>query len=116
MRELLFSVTKKDLKLQVFRCGGKGGQKQNKTSSGVRIIHKESGAVGESRGERSQSANKKIAFRRMVNSGKFKAWHTRKANEILGEKTIEEKVVQLMSEENLIIETRENGIYIKESR
>ena len=45
-RELLFSLTKNDFELQFFRAGGKGGQKQNKTSSGCRIIHKESGAVG----------------------------------------------------------------------
>lgn len=65
-RELLFSVTKKDFRIYTFRAGGKGGQKQNKTSSGVRFTHIESGAVGESREERSQHRNKEIAFKRCV--------------------------------------------------
>jgi protein subunit release factor B len=71
-KELLFSVTKKDLIVQTFKAGGKGGQHQNKTDSGVRIIHKKSGAVEESRNERSQYQNKKIAFKRLTESSKFK--------------------------------------------
>jgi protein subunit release factor B len=38
-KELLFSLTKKDFRIDTFRAGGKGGQKQNKTSSGVRVTH-----------------------------------------------------------------------------
>jgi protein subunit release factor B len=63
---LLFSVTKKDLDVQTFRSGGKGGQNQNKVESGVRIIHRASGAVGESREYRDQPQNKKAAFQRMI--------------------------------------------------
>jgi protein subunit release factor B len=37
-RKLVFSVTSKDLNIQTFRSGGKGGQNQNKVNSGVRII------------------------------------------------------------------------------
>ena len=66
MKELLFSVTKKDFELQFFRAGGKGGQKQNKTSSACRIVHKASGATGESREQRQQIANKKLAFQRLI--------------------------------------------------
>lgn len=65
-KELLFSITKEDLIIQTFRSGGKGGQNQNKRESGVRIIHPESGARGESRNHRTQLANKKEAFRRLV--------------------------------------------------
>jgi len=36
-KELLFSLTKKDFRVDTFRAGGKGGQKQNKTNSGVRV-------------------------------------------------------------------------------
>jgi protein subunit release factor B len=74
MRELLFSVTLADCDVQTFRAGGKGGQKQNKTESGVRIIHRESGARGEARDSRHQRQNKKEAFRRMVESSTFQAW------------------------------------------
>ncbi len=52
MRELMFSITKDDLDVQTFRAGGKGGQNQNKRETGVRIVHRPSGAVGESRSER----------------------------------------------------------------
>lgn len=73
-KELLFSVTKKDLDFEFFRAGGNGGQKQNKTSSGVRIRHRASGAVSESRSSAHQHENKKLAFRRLLETPKFKAW------------------------------------------
>jgi protein subunit release factor A len=69
-----FSINKNDFKMEVFRCGGKGGQKQNKTSSGVRLIHIPSGARGESREERMQSANKQKALDKLVQSPEFKKW------------------------------------------
>lgn len=104
-RELLFSLTKKDFRIDTFRAGGKGGQKQNKTESGVRVTHIESGAVGESREERSQHQNKKIAFKRCVESEVFKKWHKRKCAEILADKqAIEKKVRDSMKDENLKIE------------
>lgn len=80
-RELVLSVTLADCEVQTFRSGGKGGQHQNKTESGVRIIHHPSGARGESREERSQLQNKKRAFRRMSESREFWAWVRRQAGE-----------------------------------
>ena len=68
------SVSIKDCRVDTFRAGGPGGQRQNKVSSGVRIVHEPSGAVGEARDERSQLQNKKLAFRRMVNDPKFALW------------------------------------------
>jgi len=70
-REKLFSLTKKDFVIQTFKSGGPGGQHQNKTDSGVRIHHKESGAVGESRDGKSQHQNKRKALERLINSPKF---------------------------------------------
>lgn len=78
-KDLLFSVTKDDLEITFFRAGGKGGQKQNKTSSACRIKHKESGAIGECRNFRKQSQNKREAFLRMANSKEFQAWVRLKA-------------------------------------
>jgi peptide chain release factor 2 len=46
-----------DLKRDVFRSGGPGGQHQNKTESGVRYTHIPSGVAAESRSERSQHKN-----------------------------------------------------------
>lgn len=113
-KELLFSITKKDLEMQTFCSGGPGGQHQNKTASGVRIVHKESGAVGESREERSQYQNKKIALKRLVESKKFKIWHSRKVYECLNKKTIDQMVDEMMDEKNLKIEVKnESGQWIE---
>jgi peptide chain release factor 2 len=46
-----------ELKRDVFRSGGPGGQHQNKTESGVRYTHLPTGVAAESRSERSQHKN-----------------------------------------------------------
>jgi len=46
-----------ELKRDVFRSGGPGGQHQNKTESGVRYTHLPTGIASESRSERSQHKN-----------------------------------------------------------
>lgn len=73
-RELAFSVTLRDCDVQTKRGSGKGGQNRNKRDTAVRIVHRASGAVGESEEERSQLQNKKAAFRRMANSKEFQLW------------------------------------------
>lgn len=73
-RTRIIHLTKRDFIRQTFRAGGKGGQKQNKTETGVRFIHPPSGARGESREERTQLLNERIAFRRMAESPKMKLW------------------------------------------
>jgi peptide chain release factor 2 len=106
MKDPILSLNKKDFELQFFRAGGKGGQKQNKTSSACRIIHKESGAVGECRNHREQPMNKKEAFERLIASTKFQVWLNRKIHEINTGKTPEERVEDLMRDKNLKIEMR----------
>lgn len=81
---LLFTVTIKDCDVQTFRSGGKGGQNQNKVESGVRIIHRASGARGEARDSRDQLANKRAAFRRMAQSPEFQHWHATEVRRLLG--------------------------------
>jgi protein subunit release factor A len=103
-KEHLFSVTKKDLDIQTFKAGGKGGQNQNKRDTGVRIVHRESGAVGECREERSQLQNKKKAFRRMIEDKKFQLWINRRAYEEIKGKTIRQVVEEQMKPENLKVE------------
>jgi protein subunit release factor B len=112
MKQPIFSVTKDDFDIQTFRSGGHGGQHQNKTESGVRIIHRESGAVGESRTERSQHQNKKYAFRRLVASGKFQVWLKRKIFEIGRKISIEEEVETMIQNKYLKTEVKENGKWV----
>jgi protein subunit release factor B len=110
MKEKLFSIKSSDLVFQTFRSGGKGGQHQNTTDSGVRFIHPPSGAVGESRTEKSQHQNKKLALKRLVGSPKFKLWINKMIMEITTGKTIEQRVEEQMEDKNLKIEYKdENG-------
>jgi protein subunit release factor B len=74
VRQKLFSVTLKDCEVKTMRAGGKGGQHQNKTESAVRIVHPPSKAVGECREYREQIRNKRMAFKRMVETKEFKNW------------------------------------------
>jgi len=110
-RELLFSVTLKDCDVQTFRSGGPGGQHQNKTESGVRIIHRESGAVGESREERSQLQNKKKAFHRMTEHPRFRFWLYEKRRELESGKTAEERVAEQMQPQYIKVEGRTDGLW-----
>jgi len=105
MKKLLFSVTKKDFEMQTFRSGGPGGQNQNKVNSGVRLIHKDSGAVGISRTSRKQIENKKLAFQHLYNSPKFKIWlKVEIAKRTMDKQELEKRVNKMMSPENLLIE------------
>lgn len=52
-------------RVETFQSGGKGGQHQNRTESGVRLTHLPTGIVTVSRRERSQHRNRKIALARL---------------------------------------------------
>ena len=52
-------------RVETFMAGGKGGQHQNRTESGVRLVHLPTGLVVTSREERSQHRNKATALRRL---------------------------------------------------
>lgn len=107
-RTKILSVTLKDCEVQTFRAGGPGGQHQNKTDSGVRIIHRASGARGESREERSQLQNKKKAFRRMAETSTFKAWVRMQTGRL---DAIEAEVERAMAPHLIRTEYRVNGLW-----
>lgn len=101
MREHLLRVTIKECDVQTFRVSGSGGQNRDKRDTGVRVIHRPSGAVGESREERKQIRNKRTAFRRMAESEEFQTWARMTALKI---RSVEEVVDEQMHPDNLKVE------------
>jgi len=114
-REKLFSVTIHDCEVQVFRAGGNGGQGQNTTDTGVRIIHHPSGARAECRETRSQLENRRRAFVRMAKSPQFQGWVAVQTGRVKSDEQIRREVdAELADPSKLRVEVRRDGRWTPE--
>lgn len=114
-KELLFTLTRKDFKIEAIRGSGKGGQNRNVTNSKCRITHEPSGAVGQAQDERDYKQNEKLAFRRLVASDKFKLWHKMEVSRRVGalhdlNKTVAEEMKKIR------VEVKVDGKWVEETK
>lgn len=107
-RERIYCLTKDDFVLQTYKGSGAGGQHRNKRETGVRIIHPNSGAKGESCEHKSQLQNRKAAFRRMLEHPKFKMWHSVQLYEYDQGRSIQKEVDEMMEAKYLRVEVKDD--------
>lgn len=112
-KQKLFSVSIYDCRVDTYRGSGKGGQNRNKRDTAVRVVHEPSRAVGQCEEQRTQWQNKKVAFRRMVETKEFKEWIRMESARLTGEEArIQQRVEREMKKVKAEVKD-ENGKWIE---
>jgi len=85
VEDVEIDINPADIKMEVYRASGAGGQHVNKTSSAVRLIHVPTGMVAECQTERSQLQNREYAMR-MLRSRLYEQEQAKKDAELASER------------------------------
>lgn len=90
-QDIDIEIRPEDIKMEVFRSSGAGGQHINKTSSAVRLIHIPTGLVTSSQAQRSQFQNKATAMA-MMKAKLYEREQEKKAAEAAAIKGVQQDV------------------------
>ena len=106
MDKPLLTLTAKDFVIWYYSGKGAGGQHRNRHMNCVKISHPESGVTCCGTEQKSRIQNKRMAFKRLTEHPKFKAWLSMKS---LHEEDIKRAVGEAIKPKHLSIQLWKEG-------